>query len=123
MSGPVKELLTDCVMMNCDARVEMSEDAKYVPSGNGTEVGILRFMQDNDVEIEELLTKRQRESEWECQIPFGPLRKRMTTVIRPFKGCDHVRVVCKGAPEYVTKFCTKILTPEGEVEDLDSMRL
>ena len=31
-----------------------------------------------------------------------------------------MRVVCKGAPEYVAKFCTKILNAQGEPVDVDS---
>ena len=103
----VQQILIDCIIMNCDSRVEMSDDAFYVPAGNGTEVAFLRFLQDNQIQIEDLLTQRQRLGEHECCIPFNPVRKRQTTVIRPHKGCDYVRVVCKGAPEYVTKLCTK----------------
>jgi hypothetical protein len=29
----------------------MSEDAKYIPVGNGTEVGMLKFLQDSNYEI------------------------------------------------------------------------
>jgi hypothetical protein len=34
----------------------MSEDAKYVPVGNGTEVGMLKFLQESNYEIQDLLT-------------------------------------------------------------------
>ncbi len=115
----IKEILVDCIIMNNDARVEMSEDAKYEPQGNGTEVAMLRFLQQNEISIEDLLSKKSRESEHECSIPFSPIRKRMTTVIRPYKGCNYVRVVVKGAPEYVMKYCTKILTQDGETAELD----
>jgi len=30
----------------------MSDDARYVPEGNGTEVGMLRFLQGNEIAIE-----------------------------------------------------------------------
>lgn len=65
------------------------------------------------------MTSRQRESEFECQIPFNAIRKRQATVIRPFAGCNYVRVVVKGAPEYVLKFCNRILTDSGEEANLD----
>lgn len=103
----VVALIKDCIILNCDARVEMSvEDAKYKPEGNGTEVGMLRFLQQNDVPIQDLMVARHREGEHECSIPFGPVRKRQVEVIRPYKGCDYVRVVVKGAPEYVLKSVT-----------------
>lgn len=52
------------------------------------------------------MIKKIRDGEHECSIPFGPVRKRQVEVIRPYKGCDYVRVVVKGAPEYVLRHCT-----------------
>jgi hypothetical protein len=46
--------------MNCESRVEMSEDAKYVPEGNGTEVAMLRFLQNNGVPIHEHFIRKMR---------------------------------------------------------------
>jgi magnesium-transporting ATPase (P-type) len=115
----VVEIVKDCIILNCDARIEMSEDAKYSPEGNGTEVGMLRFLQDNNLEVQDLLAKRHREGEHECSIPFGPVRKRQVEVIRPYKGCEYVRVVVKGAPEYVIQYCNSILGSDGEITDLD----
>lgn len=43
----------------------------------------------------------------------------MSTVYRPFKGCSTVRIVVKGAPEYVMPLCDKKLTSEGEIVGLD----
>lgn len=53
----------------------MSEDAKYVPTGNGTEAGMLRFLQRNEFAIQELLSQRERAGTLETTIPFGPIRK------------------------------------------------
>lgn len=91
----------------------MSDDGYYEPVGNGTEVGMLRFLQENDISVQDLLSQRQRESEHECSLPFNTYRKRQTTVIRPYKGCDIVRVVVKGAPEVVMPFCTKMIDSQG----------
>lgn len=46
------------------------------------------------------------------------MRKCQTTVYRPYKGADYVRVVMKGAPEVVMTHCTKILNQSGEHEYL-----
>jgi magnesium-transporting ATPase (P-type) len=113
------DLIKDLIILNCDARVEMSvEDAKYKPEGNGTEVGMLRFLQQNDVPIHELMVKKTRDGEHECSIPFGPVRKRQVEVVRPFKGCDYVRVVVKGAPEYVLKLCNYVLDTDGSIREM-----
>lgn len=110
------ELLKQIIILNCDARVEMSvEDAKYKPEGNGTEVGMLRFLQANEVPIHDKMIERQRVAEHECSIPFGPVRKRQVEVYRPYNGCEYVRVVVKGAPEYVMDLCDRILDSDGEI--------
>jgi len=41
----VTRIVEDCIILNCDSRVEMSVEARYTPEGNGTEVGMLRFLQ------------------------------------------------------------------------------
>lgn len=38
------DAIRDSVIYNCESRIEMSEDAKYIPVGNGTEVGMLKFL-------------------------------------------------------------------------------
>lgn len=40
----VLDLIRDCIIYNCDSRIEMSYDAKYIPVGNGIEVGMLKFL-------------------------------------------------------------------------------
>jgi P-type E1-E2 ATPase len=40
----VIETVKDLIILNCDARVEMSEDARYEAQGNGTEAGMLKFL-------------------------------------------------------------------------------
>jgi len=119
LSEGMRDLLVNCIVLNNDARVEMSIDARYVPDGNGTEVAMLRFLQENEVPVHDLVIEKQRKSEFECQIPFNSERKRQTTVTRPYKGCDYVRIVMKGAPEYVMRFCTKSINQYGEESDLD----
>lgn len=101
LDDKTRELITDIIILNNDARIEMSEDAKYIPNGNGTEVAMLKFLQENNVPIQDLMTNRQRVSEFECTIPFNPIRKRQATVYRPYNGCSYVRIVLKGAPEKV----------------------
>lgn len=65
------------------------------------------------------MIKKIRDGEHECSIPFGPVRKRQVEVIRPYKGCDYVRVVVKGAPEYVLRHCTQIMGVDGDVRPID----
>ena len=48
--------IRECIIYNCEAKVEMGATT-YIPVGNGTEVGLLKFLQDADVPIH-LLTNR-----------------------------------------------------------------
>ena len=109
----VRDVIVDCIIKNTDSRVEMSEKGYYEPTGNGTEVAMLKFLQSNDFAVHDLLTYRQRESEHECSIPFNPKRKRMATVYRHNKESGTVRIVVKGAPEYVMPYCAYRLNSQG----------
>jgi P-type E1-E2 ATPase len=40
----ILELVKESILFNCEARVEMDECAYYVPVGNGTETGLLKFL-------------------------------------------------------------------------------
>lgn len=40
----VIDLIQESIVYNCEARIEMDDKAYYVPVGNGTEVGFLRFL-------------------------------------------------------------------------------
>ena len=71
----VVDVIRDCIIYNCDSRIELSEDAKYVPVGNGTEVGMLKFMQDSDYDVQELMALREKHCQRETSIPFSPIRK------------------------------------------------
>ena len=123
-SSNVAKIVTDCIIMNNDAKIEMvfdtnSQQAIYQPRGNSTEVAMLNFLYENNLKVHDLLSKRQRESEIECTIPFNPIRKSQVSVIREHAGDENVRVVLKGSPEYVLNHCTKFITEEGHNATLD----
>lgn len=50
LSAVTLELIKNSIMFNCTARIEM-DDTSYVPVGNPTEVGLLKFLQDADVPV------------------------------------------------------------------------
>jgi P-type E1-E2 ATPase len=43
-SPNVAQYIKEQIIYNCDARIEMSDDAFYVPEGNGIERGMLKFL-------------------------------------------------------------------------------
>jgi hypothetical protein len=53
-------MVRDAIIYNSDCRVEMSDDARYVPMGNGTEVGMLNFLAGNDFSVADLYLNKER---------------------------------------------------------------
>lgn len=94
---------------------------KFVPQGNAVEVGLLRYLIDNDKAVHELLAQRETEDVLKLNIPFSPIRKRMTVA---YQGQDgQVRVVVKGAPEYVVPMCVQQLDSNGMDAGFDAQDL
>ena len=48
------ELVKESILYNCEARIEMDE-INYVPVGNGTEVSLLKFLQDAEIPVHLLI--------------------------------------------------------------------
>ena len=105
LPSTVVELIKDCIILNCDSRIEMSADGRYIPVGNGIEVGMLKFLQQSNVEVQDLMIRKARESVLETHLPFSPDRKRQLVAMRPHTDSDFIRIVIKGAPEYVLPMC------------------
>jgi hypothetical protein len=47
----IVKLVTESILYNCEARVEMDEEAFYTPVGNGTECGLVKFLQNNEIPV------------------------------------------------------------------------
>jgi len=75
----------------------MSESALYVPNGNGTECGMLKFLQNNGHPIQDLI--KEKVGRIRTFVPWTPIRKMETTVVVLPSDDDIVRVYSKGAPE------------------------
>lgn len=97
----------------------MSDDGFYDPEGNGTEVAMLKFLQLNEIEVHKTLTDRQRVCDNLLNLAFSPIQKRQTTVVRDHSTPDIVRIIVKGAPEYIIDLCTKILVESGNEVPID----
>lgn len=109
----VVDLIQESIIYNCDSRIEMSAEARYEPTGNGTEVGMLRFLQQSDIPVHDLLNARHKHCLVETAIPFNPTRKRQMIAYKTHKRAEYVRFIIKGAPEIVLPLCTNYLNSEG----------
>lgn len=110
-----KEKIRQSILFNSTAKVEMSEDARYVPTGNGTEVGLLKFLQNNGEPIQDSI--KAKVGNVLAFVPWTPIRKMESTVVRLQDGT--IRVFAKGAPEELLKKCS--LGEEERTQLLDEV--
>lgn len=104
------ELIKESILFNCEARIEMNDQALYVPVGNGTEVGFIKFLQEAEVPVHEIIKRKL--GQILVTIPFSTIRKRSVVAMR-LPDSDIVRIYVKGAPEYIVGRCTKTFEVDG----------
>ena len=121
----VLNTLSDCIIFNCDAHMQMDNKNDYKPVGSPVEVGLLKMLVNRGIAVQEKLNEREREVEGEnCYklmswIPFSSDRKRMTVAYRLRENLDIVRVVVKGAPESVIPMCSSKLDSFNQAGTFD----
>ena len=110
----------NCILLNTDARMEMGDDDhKYIPSGSPVEVGLLKFLIEQEIPVQEKLVERERVFKLETMIPFSSERKKMTVAYRLPGEDGIIRVVVKGAPEYIIPACTKELDSSNDPTEFE----
>lgn len=113
----VIDLIQESILYNCEARIEMDDKAFYVPVGNGTETGFIKFLQDAEIPVHDEIHKKL--GKIETVVPFSTIRKRSLTALRHPDHDDFVRVFMKGAPEIVVSKCSRTYHIDGKVIPLD----
>lgn len=73
------ELIKESILFNCSARIEM-DHSHYIPVGNATEVGLLKFLQNADIPVHLMITQKLQNIK--TVSPFNSFKKRSATVIR-----------------------------------------
>mmetsp|Transcript_13741 Transcript_13741/g.9718 ORF Transcript_13741/g.9718 Transcript_13741/m.9718 type:complete len:335 (+) Transcript_13741:790-1794(+) len=112
LNHTLSEIINRSIILNTEARMEIDDlEHKYKPQGNAVEVGLLRYLIHNDKPVHELLQQRESQDVLKLYIPFSPIRKRMVVAYK--NQDDIVRVVVKGAPEYVAPMCNQQLDSNG----------
>jgi len=104
----VQNFLWDCIIMNCDAHMQM-KGIEYQPIGSPVEVGLLKLLLANNVNVQDKLIERENSQELMLWIPFSSDRKRMTVAYTLKEDPETVRLVVKGAPEFITKMCSSYM--------------
>lgn len=116
LSPDAIEIVKDSILYNCSAQIEM-KDTSYVPSGNGTEVGLLRFLQDADIPVHILI--QNKIGHVRATIPFSSDNKFSACAIENPDKEGTVSIYIKGAPEEIMRLCPKAFTERGIISMAD----
>jgi len=57
LSETTIEFIKESILFNCSARIEM-DHSHYIPVGNATEVGLLKFLQDADIPVHLMINQK-----------------------------------------------------------------
>lgn len=106
--------IRECIIYNCEAKVEMGTTT-YVPVGNGTEIGLLRFLQDADVPIH--LHTNFKNGRTKMISPHTPDRKRSAIALESPQRQGKVVIYVKGAPEIILNYCKDMLSTNPQISD------
>jgi magnesium-transporting ATPase (P-type) len=85
--------------------------------GNGTEVGLINFLMDNEINVADMMKKKN--GLIEASIPFDAIQKKSIVAVRHPDLEDTVRVYVKGAPENVVRLCEKTFDISGRRVSLE----
>lgn len=111
-----KDFIIECILNNTDVRIETNDkEFKYEPHGQALEVGLIKFLIDNEIDVPQRLIERNKFNKKIALLPFDQDLKRMTTVREVD---DRIVVYSKGAPEFLIPLCDKVLTTNFTFESL-----
>ena len=109
------KLVQEGIMYNNTAYVEMGE-TKYIPVGNGTEVGFLKFLQNADVPIHTLIKER---FERVCAtVPRSSEENKQFSACAVDEGDNFINIHIKGAPEAILNMTRSICGKNGDIETM-----
>jgi len=89
-------------------------DTKYVPVGNGTEIGLLKFLQNAEVPIHTLI--KDRFERVRATVPKSSEADKQFSACAVDEGDGFINIHIKGAPEAILQMTTSICGDGGEIE-------
>lgn len=104
LDNEIIDKIKESIVFNSQAYIEMTENSFYEPVGNGTEVSLIKWLQEAEIPVEEVMYKKAQHVK--VQVPFNSLLKRSIIAVQHPDLIDKVRIYVKGAPEIVVPKCT-----------------
>jgi Ca2+ transporting ATPase len=113
----ILEKIHESIVWNSSAYIEMTENSFYVPIGNGTEVSLLKWLQDAEIPVHEMM--QEKADNVLFALPFDSNLKRSIVAVRHPRMENTVRIYIKGAPEVVVPKCQYHYRETGAKEPFD----
>lgn len=110
-------LIQQACLFNCSAYIDKQQGVL----GNATEKGIIEYFLREGVNCQHFFDQKAQEGYIIDQVPFDSAIKRQITVIKNEHKPNTYRILCKGAPDFCMKSCSKIMV-NGKVSQIDDMR-
>ena len=95
--------IIESIVWNSQAHIEMTKNSFYVPVGQGTEVSLIKWLQDAEIPIHEKMA--MKDGRVLAHVPFDSNLKKSIIVIEHPELEQTVRIFVKGAPEVVIESC------------------
>jgi len=99
MDPEIIEKIVESICINTNSYIEMTENSFYSPTGNGTDVSLLKWLQAAEIPVHEYMATRQ--GRVLAYIPFNSTLKRSIIAVQHPQLENTVRIYVKGAPEIV----------------------
>lgn len=58
LDSTIMEKIKESIIFNSQAHIEMTENSFYIPVGNGTEVSLIKWLQNADVPVHDILAMK-----------------------------------------------------------------
>jgi len=116
----IQEKIIESIVWNSSAYIEMSENSFYIPKGQGTEVSLIKWLQDAEEPVHEMMMKKFDNDFVLANIPFSSNTKKSIIAVKHPDLVETVRVYIKGAPEIVIPTCQSHYGADAQLKDFDS---
>jgi P-type Ca2+ transporter type 2B len=108
------------VICNCDSATSLYNDkGQRVPTGNKTELALLKWVEDLNADYRSFRKKRSVDFASKIEFPFSSLRKRMSSLMNSPEGWV---LYTTGASEIVLALCSQVFGAGGTVIQLTSSK-
>jgi len=121
LDATIIDKIKESIVYNSNSYIEMDENSFYVPVGNGTEVSLIKWLQEAEIPVHDIMATREQVGRVCAQVPFNSNLKRSIIAVEHPQLQDTVRIYVKGAPEIVVAKCQSHFNENAQKVPLTGM--